>query len=295
MKSTNLMYRSARQVLSVICAACLLVVPSSTPVFGQNPTPPPESQQPAQLLAPEQLETLVAPIALYPDPLLGQVLAASTYPLEVVEAQQWLQQNANLHGTDLMNAVKQQNWDPSVQALVAFPNVVSLLNRDVRWTTDLGNAFLAQQKDVMDAVQRMRVRAQQNGKLVSTPQQTVTTETQGGQSAVVIDPPDPQVMYVPDYNPAYIWGPPAWGYYPPLGYPAFGFGFGPGITWADFSQPGPDGAGAVGVSAGAGGAVGSAEVSSSTTSSSTITDSKAFITADSAAAALAAPAAKVGA
>jgi hypothetical protein len=234
MKSTNLIHRSARQVLSVVCAASLLVIPSSAPVFGQNPAPPPESQQPAQLLPPEQLDTLVAPIALYPDPLLSQVLAASTYPLEVVEAQQWLQQNGNLRGTDLMNAVKQQNWDPSVQALVAFPNVVSLLNRDVRWTTDLGNAFLAQQKDVMDAVQRMRVRAQQNGKLVSTPQQTVTTETQGGQSAVVIDPPDPQVMYVPDYNPAYVWGPPAWGYYPPLGYPAFGFGFGPGIYLGGF-------------------------------------------------------------
>ncbi|MDE3186089.1 MAG: DUF3300 domain-containing protein, partial [Acidobacteriota bacterium] len=139
-------------------------------------------------MTPDQLDDLVAPIALYPDPLLGQVLAASTYPLEVVEAQQWLQQNGNLHGQDLINAARQQNWDPSVQALVAFPDVVTMLNRDVRWTTDLGNAFLAQQQDVMAAIQRMRVRAEQNGKLSSNQQQTVTTDQQNGQSAVVIEP-----------------------------------------------------------------------------------------------------------
>ncbi len=179
---------------------------------------------------------MVAPIALYPDPLLGQVLAASTYPLEVVQAQQWLQQNSNLHGQQLMDAARQQNWDPSVQALVAFPDVMTTLTRDVQWTTDLGNAFLAQQNDVMGAVQRMRVRAQQNGKLRSTPQQNVTTQNQDGQSAVVIEPADPQVIYVPSYNPAYVWGPPAWGYYPPLFYPGigFGFGFGPGIYLGGF-------------------------------------------------------------
>src|SRR5262249_13776832 len=150
-------------------------------------------------------------IALYPDPLLGQVLAASSYPLEVVEAQQWLQQNRNLSGAQLMDAAKQQNWDPSVQALVAFPDAMSMLTRDVQWTTDLGNAFLAQQRDVMDAIQRMRVRAQQNGRLNSSPQQTVTTQSQDGQDAVVIEPANPQVVYVPSYNPEYVWGPPAWG------------------------------------------------------------------------------------
>jgi hypothetical protein len=182
------------------------------------------------------LENMVAPIALYPDPLLGQVLAASTYPLEVVQAQQWLQQNSNLHGEQLVNAARQQNWDPSVQALVTFPDVLATLTRDVQWTTDLGNAFLAQQNDVMAAVQRMRQRAQRNGKLRSTPQQNVTTQTQDGQSAVVIEPADPQVIYVPVYNPAYVWGPPAWGYYPPLFYPGigFGFGFGPGIYLGGF-------------------------------------------------------------
>ncbi len=128
-----------------------------------------------------------------------------------------------------MDAARQQNWDASVTALVALPDVLSRLNQDVRWTTDLGNAFLAQQSDVMAAVQRMRARAQQNGKLRSTPQQTVTDESQGGQTAIQIVPANPEVIYVPTYDPAYVWGPPAWGAYPYFGYPAYGFGFGPGI------------------------------------------------------------------
>jgi Protein of unknown function (DUF3300) len=236
----------------VLTIASLVIL---TPAFAQYNAPPPQysqqappfdqqgsqqgSQQPQQnapLLTPEQLDTMVAPVALYPDPLLGQVLAASTYPLEVVEAQQWLQQNPNLHGQDLLNAARQQNWDPSVQALVAFPDILTLLNRDVRWTGDLGNAYLAQQQDVMNAVQRMRFRARQNGRLESTPQQTVTTQSQNGQDAVVIEPANPQEVYVPVYNPDYVWGPPAYGYYPPLWYPSvgFGFGFGPGIYIGGF-------------------------------------------------------------
>ncbi len=173
-------------------------------------------------MPPQQLDDLVAPIALYPDPLLGQVLAASTYPLELVEAGQWMQQNGNLHGQDLINAARQQNWDPSVQALVAFPDVLAMLNRDVRWTTDLGNAFLAQQQDVMGAVQRMRVRAQANGRLKSNQQEIVTNQAQN----VVIEPANPNYVYVPEYNPDYVWGPPAGGYYPPLLYPPVTLGFG---------------------------------------------------------------------
>ncbi len=224
-----------RRPLSFLCVVFLAVLSMGTQAFAQAPPAPPP-QPAAQLLSPDQLETLVAPIALYPDPLLGQVLAASTYPLEVVEAGQWLQQNGNLRGAQLMDAAKQQNWDPSVQALVAFPDVLSMFNRDVRWTTDLGNAFLAQQNDVMSAVQRMRLRAMQNGKLRSSPQQNVTTQTEDGQSAVEIEPADPQVVYVPAYNPEYVWGPPAFGYYPPLWYPGIGlgFGFGPGIFMGGF-------------------------------------------------------------
>lgn len=200
-------------------------------VGAQTPAgPPPPPQTATQVWAPEQLNDLVAPIALYPDPLLGQVLAASTYPLEIVEAQQWLQQNRGLTGTALMDAARQQNWDPSVQALVAFPDVLARLNQDIRWSTDLGNAFLAQQADVMYAVQRMRASAQAKGKLSSSPQQVVTTQTDNGQSAIEIAPANPQVIYVPSYDPMYVWGPPAWGYYPSLFYPDFGFGFWPGIN-----------------------------------------------------------------
>jgi hypothetical protein len=181
--------------------------------MGQNspaPTPPPT-------LPVEQLANLVAPIALYPDPLLAQVLAASTYPLEIVEAQQWLHQNRNLQGAQLIQAAGQQNWDASVQALVAFPDALTLLARDIRWTTDLGNAFLAQRQDVMSAIQNLRAQAQNNGQLVSGPQQAVTNEAQNGQNAVVIQPANPQVMYVPVYNPQAVWGPQI---APPMGYGA---------------------------------------------------------------------------
>jgi hypothetical protein len=192
----------------------------------QTPTVPP----PAQLLSAQQLCNLVAPIALYPDPLLGQILVASTYPLEVVEASQWLARNKHLSGQALLDAAKQQSWDPSVQALVAVPDALAKLNQDIRWTTDLGNAFLAQEADVMNAVQQMRTRAQANGMLASTPQQTVTTQVQAGQQVIVVQPADPQVIYVPWYDPIYVWGPPVYGYYPPLYYPGFGFGFGLGFN-----------------------------------------------------------------
>jgi hypothetical protein len=213
----------------------------SVVAVGQNLPPPPgqapqSAQQSAQMASPEQLDDLVAPIALYPDPLLSEILVACTYPLEIVEANQWLQQNRNLQGQALMDAARRQPWDPSVQALVAFPEVLTRLTQNVQWTTDLGNVFLAQQGDVMNAVQRMRARARANGKLTSNSQETVTDQTQGDQSAIEIQPANPQVIYVPSYNPAYVWGPPLYGYYPPLFYPGIGlgFGFGPGIFIGGF-------------------------------------------------------------
>jgi len=221
-----------KSMFRIVAAAAVLFVPlGATIAFAQ-----PEDQQsaPRSALSPQQLDNLVAPLALYPDPILSQVLVAATYPLEVVEANQWLQQNRDLTGTALMDAAKQQNWDPSVQALVAFPDVLARLNQDVRWTTDLGNAFLGQQADVMSAVQRLRHRAQANGKLRTTPQETVTEQMQDGQSAISIQPADPQVVYVPSYDPAYIWGQPDFGYYPPLYYPTYGFGFGFGIPIGGF-------------------------------------------------------------
>ncbi len=225
--------------------AVAIVLPTvlAAVLFGQEPpqgpvapaadqgAPTGEPPPPAPPLNPQQLQDLVAPVALYPDTLLSQILVASTYPIEVVEAQQWLQQHRNLTGQALLDAARQQNWDPSVQALVAFPDVLAKMNQDIRWTTDLGNAFLAQQADVMNAVQQMRAKAEANGKLKSTPQENVTDQTQNGQTAIDIEPAQPGVVYVPDYNPEWVWGPPVYGYYPPLLYPGLdvGFSFFPGI------------------------------------------------------------------
>ena len=198
---------------------------------------PPPLPPPGQTLTPDQLDDLVAPIALYPDELLSQIMVAATYPLEVVEAYQWQQRNPGLTGPALTQAAQQQNWDPSVQALVVFPDVMKRLNDDVTWTTNLGNAFLAQQQDVMDAVQRMRQRAQQAGRLQSTPQLNVETTNEGGQPYIDIEPADPDVIYVPVYDPAWIWGPPLWypyprWYWPPRSFLTGGlyFGFGGGIN-----------------------------------------------------------------
>jgi hypothetical protein len=199
----------------------------------QAPPAGPPAQQYRQF-SPQQLETLVAPVALYPDDLLGQVMVASTYPLEIVEAGQWLQQNQNLQGPALVNAARQQNWDPSVQALVVFPEVLAKLNYDIHWTTDLGNAFLAQRADVMNAVQQMRTDAQTDGTLQSNGYQTVSDQTQGDQTAIDIQPTNPAVVYVPEYNPDYVWGPPAYGDYPTLDYADDGYGWYPGVYIGGF-------------------------------------------------------------
>ncbi|MGP8245458.1 MAG: DUF3300 domain-containing protein [Bryobacteraceae bacterium] len=220
-------------------------------LWGQNPEPvaPPAEQT----LTADQLGDLVAPIALYPDPLLGQILVASTYPLEVVEAGQWLQKNPGLSGTALTEAAQPQNWDPSVQALVVFPDVVKLLTSDVTWTTNLGNAFLSQQSDVMAAVQTMRQRAEQNGKLASSPEENVSTTQQDGQPAIAIEPANPDMMYVPEYDPAWIWGPAVYYPYPAWYWPGpsiivggLGFGFYPGVNVGFFFGGGWGGWGAWG-------------------------------------------------
>jgi uncharacterized membrane protein YgcG len=211
--------------------------PIPVPDAGQPIPVPATTAQPAPALSPNQLEGLVAPIALYPDPLISQVLVAATYPLEVVEAYQWQQQNRGLTGQALTQAAATQNWDPSVQALVVFPDVLKRLNEDISWTTSLGNAFLNQQADLMTAVQRMRASAEQNGRLVTTPQQQVINTTQEGQPVVEIMPANPDVIYVPTYDPYWVWGPPiyypyaSW-YYPP--YYRTGLFFGVGIGFGSF-------------------------------------------------------------
>jgi hypothetical protein len=187
-------------------AATLLLCTTLATVKGQEPAPA------GQLLSPDQLDDLVAPIALYPDPLISQILVAVTYPLELVEANQWLQRNPGLSGVALTQAVGVQDWDPSVQALLAFSDVLNYLTEDISWTTTLGDAFLAQEADVMDAIQRMRAKAVRNGKLATSPQQQVTQVYDSGHPVYLIAPVDPEVIYVPVYDPFYIWGAPA--YYP---------------------------------------------------------------------------------
>jgi len=176
---------------------------------------------------PEELEQIAAPIALYPDPLIAQILMASTYPLEVVQAARFAKANASLTGTQLDDALKKETWDDSVKSLVAFPQVLTMMNEKLDWTQNLGDAFLGQQKDLMDAIQRLRGKAEAAGTLKSTSEQTVTVAPAPPQQIVVqqappqvitIQPANPQVIYVPTYNPTVVYG--AWPYpaYPPYYY-----------------------------------------------------------------------------
>ena len=188
----------------------------------------------------EELDQLVAPIALYPDSLLAQIFMASTYPLEVVQAARWVKANKNLKADALTAALEKENWDPSVKSLVNFPQVLEMMNEKLDRTQKLGDAFLAQQKDVMDTVQRLRAKAQAAGNLKTTEQQKVIVEKET--QVIVIESASPQVVYVPTYNPTVVYG--AWAYpaYPPYtyyppGYTAgaalfsFGVGVAVGAAW----------------------------------------------------------------
>jgi hypothetical protein len=209
-----------------MCAG--MIAPAQQPAAQQTPTQQPAAQQPAaaeekpKLKAPGELDSLVAPIALYPDPLLAQVLAASTYPLEIVQAQRWLTANAKLKGEELTKAAAKQTWDPSVQALVAFPDALKLLDTNLDWTTEVGNAFLDQQADVMDAIQRMRKKAKDAGKLETSKEQKVEVKTVETKTVIEIQPANPQVIYVPTYQPTVVYGAPPVYAYPPVTYPSAG-------------------------------------------------------------------------
>jgi hypothetical protein len=227
-------------VLAMVCTIALApgdalaYTPKSRPVQAST-----SGGQTSQI-PPDQLDSLVAPIALYPDPLLAQTLAASTYPLELVQLQQWLAKNPGLKDKALADAVAKQPWDPSIQAMAGLPEVVKRLADDIQWTTDLGNAFLAQQSDVMDAVQRMRKKAQDTGNLKSTEQQVVETKVIENKSVIVVEQANPQVVYVPSYDPVVVYGPPVYPYppiyYPPWGYYATGMAisFGVGVMMGAF-------------------------------------------------------------
>ncbi len=168
-----------------------------------------------QLLKSEELDALVAPIALYPDALLSLVLMASTYPLEVVQADRWAKEHKNLKGDQLKAEVDKQTWDDTVKSLVATPDVLSMMSEKLDWTQKLGDAVLAQQPDVMDAIQRLRTKAEANKKLSSTKEQKVTKKQEQGKQVIVIEPTEPNTIYVPYYEPAVVYG--VWPYpvYPP--------------------------------------------------------------------------------
>jgi uncharacterized membrane protein YgcG len=234
--------QSSHAIVAIACAALLSsgnavlraqTEPAAPPAPAQNATPEPEAPK----IPNDQLDSLVAPIALYPDPLLAQTLAASTYPLEIIQLQQWMEKNKSLKGKALTDAVQKQNWDPSVQAMATFPDVVKLLADSVAWSSDLGNAFLAQQADVMDAVQRMRAKANSAGKLKTSKEQKVETKQVEGKTVVVIEQTSPEVVYVPSYDPAVVYGPPVYPY-PSVYYPtgrllAFGAGVAIGAAWGN--------------------------------------------------------------
>ena len=156
----------------------------------------------------QELQSLVAPIALYPDALVAQILSAATFPDQVAVADNWLEQNKKLTGTALGQAVNGQSWDPSVKALTQFPSILHNLAQNLAWTSQLGEAYHNQASEVMAAVQTLRAQAKAAGNLKSTPQQTVTTQSQGGTQVIVIQPANPQVVYVPEYNPTVVYGTP---------------------------------------------------------------------------------------
>jgi hypothetical protein len=242
-KTSGLGSRSSHAVVIIGCLALLslsyrVALAQGTERQNATPTGSVAPEQEAPKIPNDQLDSLVAPIALYPDPLLAQTLAASTYPLEIIQLEQWMNKNKNLKGKALADAVEKQNWDPSVQAMAVFPDVVKQLAENVSWSSDLGNAFLAQEADVMDAVQRMRAKAQGAGNLKSSQQQKVESRTVESKNVIVIEQADPQVVYVPSYNPTVVYGAPAYPYpsmyYPPgYGLLAFGTGVAIGAAWGN--------------------------------------------------------------
>jgi uncharacterized membrane protein YgcG len=216
-----------KQFLAVFLAWCLALttVPGGLAFQNPPPPPPPVPAQGAQP-SPQELQQLVAPIALYPDSLVAQILAASTFPEEIVEADRWMQEHRNLQGQALADEVNKQPWDASVKGLTAFPSVLANMDKNLSWTSSLGDAYVNDQPGVMNAIQVMRQRAEASGNLQSTPQQTVST-TAGN---IYVQPTNPQVVYVPEYDPWLVYGPPlapwpGWYWYPGLYITV------PGIIW----------------------------------------------------------------
>src|SRR5712671_1294814 len=227
----ELIVKVIKQSLSFLLSWCLLLTtaPGAFAQASQSEAPPPVQ---AAQQTPAQLQQLVAPIALYPDALVAQILAAATYPDQIVEADRWLQQHTDLKGEQLGQEVDKQPWDPSVKALAEFPSVLANMDKNLSWTSSLGDAYVNQQQDVMNAVQVMRDRAEKAGNLKSTSQEKVSKQGK----TIVIEPAEPEVVYVPEYDPWLVYGEPigiwpGWYSYPGLyvAGPGIGFGLGFGI------------------------------------------------------------------
>jgi hypothetical protein len=246
---------SLRALTALAASLVLAATLSATTAFAQQSAPLPQQQPAAQPLSAQQLDQLVAPIALYPDNLLGQILTASTYPLETVMAARWSSANPNVKGQRLEDAMQQQSWDPSVKSLTAVPQVLAMMNDKLDWTQALGDAYLSQPDDVAAAVQRLRLKADASGNLQASSQQRVRRvrapqpiiiDGRPEPEYIVIEPVDPDVVYVPIYDPFVVYGP--WAYpayrpffwYPP-GYVAVGvIGFGAPLVvgaalWAHYN------------------------------------------------------------
>ena len=218
--------QASRGGVALLLSALMIMVPmgQGTAFAQEIPAQAAPSASPAPVGEPmteAQLNQLVAPIALYPDSLVAQVLAASTYPTQVVEADRWLQSQGNAPASQIAAGADAHTWDASVKALCAFPSVLAQMDKNIQWTTDLGNAYYNQPQDVMDAVQGMRHKAQGAGNLRSTPQQVVAEQN----DAITIAPANPEVVYVPAYDPWAVWG------YPVAMYPGFYWAAPPGIFW----------------------------------------------------------------
>ena len=228
----------------------LLLLSTAVAALGASGAAPAQTAPTAQAAAAtapkfsnEQLDQMLAPIALYPDDLLAQTLMAATYPLEVVEAARWSQANPSLKGSAAVAAVKNQNWDVSVKSLTAFPQTLAMMNNQLDWTQKIGDAMIGQQSDVAASIQRLRAKAAAAGNLKTSQQQKVTSSGSGSDQTIVIEPANPDLIYVPVYNPALVYGPWPYAAYPPYYYPpapvygygaalATGFMFGVGIAAA---------------------------------------------------------------
>lgn len=215
MKTGKFLSATVLNLSLVLSAAAQAPAPSSP---SQSPAPSSSPAPSTKTFSQQELEQLLAPVALYPDALLAQVLMASTYPLEIVEAERWVKANPKLKDQALQDALQQQSWDPSVKSLTVVPQVLTMMSEKIDWTQKLGDAFLAQQKDVMATAQKLRSKAVAEGTLKDSKEQKIVTETTDSTTVIKIEPTNPEVVYVPTYNPTVVYG--AWPYpaYPPYYY-----------------------------------------------------------------------------